>query len=217
MGDTAGPSNSNPGATEEDEESTKGVWEQIREQRAKSGGIFEFMMQTFAILSVTAGCTVLLVLLLLLPIAIFIVGIINLNDCPVNKWIPIYLVVLGAVGIFQNLTVLTRKCCSDGVVKCIAICQLPVNIFLIGWFIAGNIWVYGTFSEVQHKNETMSSTYCDHTTYWFAFWLITLVYILIGLCLILGCCAMCVITKMAKDNADKEANEETPIVPEQEK
>ena len=133
--------------------------------------------------------------------------------------------VLGAVGIFQNLTVLTRKCCSDGVVKCIAICQLPVNIFLIGWFIAGanhyhfksfftphlisfwnhlkvkyifpmachvslsvagNIWVYGTFSEVQHKNETISSTYCDHTTYWFAFWLITLVYILVGACLIIG-------------------------------
>jgi len=70
--------------------------EQLTEARKNSDGAFSFLMSALAIVSVTAGCTALMILLLLLPIFVFVVGLVNMGNCPVNPWIPTYLVSRGS-------------------------------------------------------------------------------------------------------------------------
>ena len=57
----------------------------------------------------------------------------------------------------------------------------------------GNVWIYGSYSSVQF-DEIDAATYCNPVLYWFAFWMTTSTYIIIGascvLCLSICCCGM---------------------------
>jgi hypothetical protein len=64
-------------------------------------------------------------------------------------------------------------------------------LFLIIWFVCGNIWVYANFSKVQYIDNSLEQTYCDRLTYLFAFWIITSMYLLITLGCIFFCCTIC--------------------------
>ena len=122
------------------------------------------------------------------------------EDCRIQSYIPIYLIVFGAFGVFRNVLCLFNKCkekltdseTADGEQNPKKTgCTALTDLFLIIWFICGNIWVYGTsFPDLSDKN---SSDYCNATLYLFAFWLTTSVYIFIGVlctcCCFLGCCA----------------------------
>ena len=70
-------------------------------------------------------------------------------------------------------------------------CSSMTDLFLLLWFICGNVVVYGTPRPNFHNPR--SSKYCNKTVYLFAFWLITSAYILVGaFCIyyfLLGCCA----------------------------
>jgi len=68
-----------------------------------------------------------------------------LNDCPVQRFIPIYLVVGGTAAIFVNLTGLIESLCrvmcpgrtqSDLSIFCNAVGGF-MGCFLLAWFIAG--------------------------------------------------------------------------------
>jgi amino acid transporter len=48
-----------------------------------------------------------------------------------------------------------------------------INLFTFGWFIAGCVWIFGAYSDVQYKHP-QSSNYCRATLYRFAFWLLVL-------------------------------------------
>ena len=114
------------------------------------------------------------------------------NDCPIEKKIPIYLIVAGAVGVFRNLISLcqrAKKSENEGEEEKK---QNPVtsilDCFLFAWFICGNVWIYSHYKDVDH-NVMSSSNYCDETLYLFAFWITTATYILIG---VMCCCVCCV-------------------------
>ena len=122
------------------------------------------------------------------------------EDCRIQSYIPIYLIVFGAFGIFRNVLCLFNKCkekltdseTADGEQNPKKSgCTALTDLFLIIWFICGNIWVYGI--SLPDFNDKNSSDYCNATLYLFAFWLTTSVYIFIGAlctcCCFLGCCA----------------------------
>jgi len=109
------------------------------------------------------------------------------DKCPVNKRIPHYLVVAGAVGLtLIGLTlaqIILRICdvfksdASASTIKClvrsIPIVAFLLNIFILGWFIAGCVWVFGAWNKVQYKHPYRTN-YCSSTLYRFAFWLLLL-------------------------------------------
>ncbi|XP_020917528.1 transmembrane protein 272 [Exaiptasia diaphana] len=113
------------------------------------------------------------------------------DDCPVEKYIPIYLIVGGSFGIFRNFCSLCKRGKQHGSsngeeeskhnpVEAI------VDCFLLAWFIAGNVWIYSNYKPSWIPGE---KNYCNKTLYLFAFWLTNTTYIMIGVTCVCLCCA----------------------------
>jgi len=119
------------------------------------------------------------------------------DECPVNWRIPHYLVVAGTVGlglvglsIAGTILQLSGICTADNraritkfVLRIIPILAFLLTIFIFVWFIAGCVWVFGAWSEVQYKHPNQPG-YCHRTLYRFAFWLliISILYSLFTCC-----------------------------------
>ncbi|XP_071775926.2 transmembrane protein 272-like [Centroberyx gerrardi] len=136
------------------------------------------------------------VMLCVMPIAQIAIGVMYLDDCPRQHYIPIYLVVAGVFGLL--LAVLSCLPCAqeeeDGTSNPLSCCCITWNslasLFLFCWFIAGNVWIYSIYQPNYNKTTTDVDPYCDKTLYLFAFWTTTLGYILMGLFLLCGCCGL---------------------------
>ena len=137
------------------------------------------------------------------------IGIVNFKNCPIQKMIPMWLIVFGGLAIIKNLSTLIQRVISfrtrGGLPTSVNLDQNQQSssstilnvldsfmaLFLIIWFICGNIWVYSNSRDVQHLDNTLLSTYCDVLTYKFAFWIITSIYMLLGLACAIFCCTIC--------------------------
>ncbi|KAL1274420.1 hypothetical protein QQF64_027234 [Cirrhinus molitorella] len=128
-----------------------------------------------------------------LPIAQVSIGAIYLHDCPKQPYIPIYLLVSGVFALVLGL--LSCLPCTqepeDGTQSplsslCTAWNSL-VSLFLFCWFIAGNVWIYSIY---QPNYYNIGPDYCNKILYLFAFWTTTLVYILLGITFLGGCCML---------------------------
>lgn len=119
------------------------------------------------------------------------------DDCPVQRYIPIYLIVAGAFGIFRNLLGMChhgRKTHkkrsgeqaeeerSSGQKGCEGI----IDCFMLAWFICGNVWIYHNYKP--NFSDPKDPKYCHQTLYLFAFWLTTATYICMGVACCCGCC-----------------------------
>ncbi|KAL7835228.1 hypothetical protein SRHO_G00294750, partial [Serrasalmus rhombeus] len=86
-----------------------------------------------------------------LPIAQLVIGGLYLHECPVQPYIPIYLLVSGAFSVV--LAVLSCLPCTqepeDGSQSALSsLCTAwnsLVTLFLFCWFIAGNVWIYSVY------------------------------------------------------------------------
>uniref|UniRef100_A0A3P8SEA0 Si:dkey-19b23.12 n=1 Tax=Amphiprion percula TaxID=161767 RepID=A0A3P8SEA0_AMPPE len=133
-------------------------------------------------------------LLCIMPIAQITIGTVHLEDCPRQPYIPIYLIVVGVFGLVLSLLscLPCAKKPEDGTTNPLSqICTAwnsLTSCFLFCWFITGNVWIYSIYQPNYNKNTTHVEPYCDRTLYLFAFWTTTLVYILLCLFLLGGCC-----------------------------
>ena len=67
-------------------------------------------------------------------------GAVYLDDCPIEKMIPIYLVVAGVIYLVQNgLNYDRNQSTSNNSVMC---CNGILFLFSFAWFIAGNVWIF---------------------------------------------------------------------------
>ncbi|XP_077445916.1 transmembrane protein 272-like [Stigmatopora argus] len=123
----------------------------------------------------------------IVPIAQIAMGAVHLNDCPRQRNVPVYLIV---VGVFLVLLVLSvcLPCArrpKDGPPN--PICRFCLgwnallSFLLLCWFVAGNVWIYSIYKPNYSKNASDVGSYCNKELYLFAFWTTTMVYILIGL------------------------------------
>ncbi|KAL5011352.1 hypothetical protein ScPMuIL_009903 [Solemya velum] len=163
----------------------------VKEAHKESSGTVEFFKKVFVMFIGTVGFTICLALVLALPITMVVIGAIYKNDCPIEHYIPIYLIVAGSFGIFKNLISLGQRFRNRGDEDADEKNAKPnpldmlINCFLLAWFIAGNVWIYGV-----HKQWTADSTspnYCHPTLYYFAFWITTATYIIMAA----TCCCVC--------------------------
>ncbi|KAM4714283.1 transmembrane protein 272 isoform 1-T2 [Anableps anableps] len=136
------------------------------------------------------------VFLCIIPIAQIAIGAVYLHECPVQENIPIYLIVSGVFSLILDL--LSCLPCTRGpkdgsqsvLSQSFTVWNSLVSLFLFCWFITGNVWIYSVYEPNYIKNSTDVSLYCNKTLYLFAFWTTTLVYILVILFLVVGCCVL---------------------------
>ncbi|XP_067308108.1 transmembrane protein 272-like isoform X2 [Pseudorasbora parva] len=134
-----------------------------------------------------------------LPIAQIAIGAVYLQDCPQQRYIPVYVLVCGVFGVL--LALLSCLPCARETeeeagrnllsLTC-TVWNALVTTFLFCWLISGSVWIYSIYPP--NYNQTLAGDpYCNKTLYLFAFWTTTLGYIVLGLGLLLGCC-ICICT-----------------------
>lgn len=76
----------------------------------------------------------------------------------------------------------------DSLFICSAYNFTLISIFLF----VGNVWIYRT----KHKFSTNpeADNFCDPVLYWFAFWVTTAMYMLMGCCCAVGCFVICILS-----------------------
>lgn len=171
--------------------SYESLYGKLKAAKATSSGNVELGKNVCTIIIGTLGFTIFLAILLAIPIAMIAIGAVYKDDCPAERFIPIYLIVGGVFGIIKNISSLGQRAKNkddedkdeknaktnpfDGLIGC----------FLFAWFIAGNVWVYRTYNNFS--TDPTAANYCHPTLYYFAFWIITATYIVCGLM----CCCIC--------------------------
>ncbi|XP_046852795.1 transmembrane protein 272-like isoform X2 [Xenia sp. Carnegie-2017] len=184
---------------------------QFKEVKEKSDGPFDFMKTATQLFAGTIGCTIATCFLLALPTAMIVIGVHFRHNCPVEPFIPIYLIIAGSCGLLKCLTLSFEKFKSCNTTQEQAFVENYssnedlsntskfmdglLNIFMFTWFIAGNVWVYSHYKPNMKPSSKNLSNYCDPTVYWFAFWVVTVSYVIMGIiffCICcLGACASC--------------------------
>ncbi|XP_076468562.1 uncharacterized protein LOC143299238 isoform X2 [Babylonia areolata] len=186
--------------------SYESLYGRARAIKAESSGNLDFIKKIVLLLFGTIGFTVFLGVMLAIPIAMITMGAKYLHDCPAERYIPIYLVVGGVFGVIRNSITIVRRCCQkkededDENKRKVHPLESFIDCFVFAWFIAGNVWVYRTKGEFNDTDVT-ADNYCDPTLYWFAFWMITAVYIIIGCCCC--CCCFCGLFAICLGSDDK--------------
>lgn len=165
----------------------------MREAHKASKGIFEFLKNILMLLLGTIGCTILLGITTVIPICMMVIGGLYLYDCPQGEYIPVYLLVGGGFGVFKQLLHLSTRVRQrpeerDEERIRQSPTQTLINCFMLGWFIIGSMWVY---KEYEPNYDPALGKYCNKTLYLFAFWLITSVYIGLGV-ITAGLCSISV-------------------------
>lgn len=185
------------------------LYGQLKSVRNEASGPGDYVSKSCGILCASVIGTILLAPVLAIPIAMIVVGSIHLNDCPVERYIPIYLIVGGCFGALQTILTFSLRLKNhredknegrgrqqqneDGSGNTDSNARPNpgsgiISCFLLAWFIAGSVWVYRIYTTVD-TSDVSSSHYCHGSVYWFAFVLITVGYV----CMALSCCcaALC--------------------------
>ncbi|XP_072573482.1 transmembrane protein 272-like [Paramormyrops kingsleyae] len=130
------------------------------------------------------------VLMTAFPVAQIAVGAVHLNDCPQQRYIPIFLLVSGISGLVMGMVCLpcARRNEDRGWSPVSGLCGTASTLlttFTFCWFITGNVWIYSIYPA--NYNQTVPGLpYCNKIVYQFAFWTSTLMYIGLG-AMLLGC------------------------------
>lgn len=190
-------------ATNDQPPSYDSIYGKIKHAKAESDGPGQFMRSVCSIVLNSIGFTIMVAIMMLLPVTTIVIGVLNLENCPAQRFIPIWLVVAGSVSALMQLVTVFIKIKA----KCSGVEEEEVKqnraytcfnsltgCFNLAWFIAGNVWVYGMYPP-DNTSDATGDDYCDHTAYYFAFALITLVYVILAL---VCCCACCCVALFAK-------------------
>ncbi|XP_062503419.1 transmembrane protein 272-like [Corticium candelabrum] len=132
-----------------------------------------------------------------IPVAMIVIGALNLHDCKIERLIPIWLIVMG---VFQSLEVgfrvlfhSSRKEDDENQAK-----WDPIGCFIFAWFICGNVWVLSNWNDyspvefIHEANRTSPNPYyCDDLMMKFSFGVIMLAYAVLGLSICCCCLACC--------------------------
>ncbi|XP_073461287.1 transmembrane protein 272-like [Aquarana catesbeiana] len=110
-----------------------------------------------------------------LSIAMIVMGVINKDKCPIQPYIPIFLLVTGATHLAAVALLLVRSIFET----CSMILEGLIGTFSFAWFITGSVWVFKVYKEYEGQ--------CDKDLYLFAFGILLLEYVLLGLALICPC------------------------------
>ncbi|CAH1987352.1 unnamed protein product [Acanthoscelides obtectus] len=154
---------------------------------------------------VEPGLNVSLILAIFINFAMIIVGSFAFGKCPVEPYIPLYLVAVGAVGFLAKCTTAARKMSNVQYAESTKIEAVLFSVEAM-FFVLGSFWVYNAYPPSYDPND--GAKYCQRTAYLFAFIYISISYALLlaaiaGVLCFLFC--ICFVVATIKDE-DAEAN-----------
>ncbi|XP_078524785.1 transmembrane protein 272-like isoform X2 [Lissotriton helveticus] len=117
-------------------------------------------------------------------------GPVYFYECPAQYLIPYYFIISGVIGLL--LLIPSILCCGNQVEPSTEsnVCCLIIGLFLLAFFITGNVWVYSIYAP--NYTDHTAANYCRKELYLYAFWMTTLVYIFLGLPIFIrGCMFFC--------------------------
>merc|ERR1712002_431112 len=169
------------------------VFGKLKAEREK--GTTSFLKNSSSILAQSGEFSVFILLLLVIPVLMIVYGSINIKNCQVESYIPIWLIVAGVFSIIQQLLQLlnywNKRNTPEEEQEANKTSQAGSTLlgcFNIAWFICGNVWVFGAYNDGIQFDDPTSDKYCEQTTFYLAFWSIIVAYIIIGLFCFCGCC-----------------------------
>ncbi|CAF1214274.1 unnamed protein product [Adineta ricciae] len=136
-----------------DRQTNISVFARINEEYIDAEHFFDFVRKTTSILFQTKAASFLFAISLILPIIMISVGISNLEECPLNRNIPVFVLVGGALGLLKLLQVLWKQYNrhsapteeeGNDTQNGSAFMDVLTTLFLVIWFIYGNhlIWYH---------------------------------------------------------------------------
>lgn len=118
------------------------------------------------------------IILFIVSSVLTILGSIKLDVCPREKYIPIFVLVEGVLGIIKSISSMIQRCLNRNQEKtektekefCKISCfDYILLLIYFAWFIAGNVWIFRIYNDFDEKNKN-SKDYCDPLVYKSAFW-----------------------------------------------
>merc|ERR1712164_158088 len=116
--------------------------------------------------------TIMLGLVCAIPIAMICLGALHIDECHMQPWIPIFMIVAGAVGILHLLLAMclngAKSAEKSTLALCVGILFAVVALFTFAWNIAGSVWGFkkwSTWDDVKDKPKQG----CYNDLYLFAF------------------------------------------------
>ncbi|XP_033632307.1 transmembrane protein 272-like [Asterias rubens] len=176
------------------------MFQQIQDAKTESENNAKYAAKAAKIVGSSRVILYLMPSMLALPLAMLINGAVRLDECPVEPYIPIYMVVAGSFSVLKLIIEYTlrmkRYCEKRGpldeattVEKVVDAINSLIGLFTFAFFIAGNVWVFRVYTP--NFDDPTAANYCQHTIYWFAFASIVAVYGLAALGIFLCCCCCC--------------------------
>ena len=130
-----------------------------------------------------------------------------MHECPLERFIPIYLIVGGISGILKNIALIVENIVqryserlsdrikhSKYLVYIWRAVNLIFNLFMLAWTIAGGYWVYHVYSDVTNTQYQQ----CNELLYKFGFGIVTSSYILLLFTCVCACCCIGICLKVNK-------------------
>lgn len=112
---------------------------------------------------------VLQVTFLIFKIIMFIVGIVNVNDCPQQPMVQIYLIIAGILGVVTKLVYMINLKCE---IKAVYILIHFLRLIEFFWMIIGCYFIFSIYQP--NYSPYFDRKYCDRHSYLTAFALLIL-------------------------------------------
>ncbi|KAJ8298059.1 hypothetical protein KUTeg_024590 [Tegillarca granosa] len=188
------------------------LFSQIQEVSTESESPLEFISRVIHMLWSSILTTVFLIILIALPVSMIGFGTAYRDECPKQPNIPIYLLVGGCFGIIKVFLMLWNQKrkrdyerfgeddddddIDDAVmIRTIKFTGYVLTVFLLCWFIAGNIWFYDIWTPNYEQPLHDPKNWCSQIVYRYSFYQFIICYCIIGLqffvLIILFCCYWC--------------------------
>ncbi|KAM4611191.1 uncharacterized protein O3C94_022655 [Discoglossus pictus] len=133
----------------------------------------------------TVGVTLAIVVMCIIGITFTTIGAIYLSQCPIQRHIPIYLLVQGVHFLLVGVTLLILFTSDNFFLFFFILCTL--GIFWVCWLVTGSFWVFPHYTEYHGQ--------CHNVLYLFAFWTLIVQYIGLSiafLAAVIYCCFFCI-------------------------
>nr|KAG5706288.1 hypothetical protein BaRGS_026070 [Batillaria attramentaria] len=185
------------------------VLQQVLEANKDADGACDFVCRFTDVISTTMASTVLLFLTLVLPVAMITMGVKYLDDCPLERRVPVFLLVGGCFGALKLLGMLWKNVqirryesmdefydSPDSELaftsRTFRMMDWILSAFLLTWHVVGAFWVFALWRPPFSPSLHEPNNYCGTTVYMFAVSEIVFVGVVLTLlllyCLVLALC-----------------------------
>ncbi|CAF0953816.1 unnamed protein product [Didymodactylos carnosus] len=182
------------------------VFSRISEEYTDAEHIFEFIRKTANILLQTKVASFIFAVTLILPLLMIGVGVSNLEECPLDPKIPVFVLVGGALALLKILqvmwsqyhhrrhreSVMDEEETPEGA-NGSAFMQISISLILFVWFVFGNYCIFKVRFPSYEQTIEDPNNWCKKNVYLIAFVSIIYSYALVGLMITLLLIVVCVV------------------------